>query len=145
MTTTNDVTGDFIQSKTNSNTYRDNWDRIFAKGKSDGHDFSNVTLDATEASKNFKELTIKTHYFGDAENIFKDITGMSLIDVEHADDFVVYEMLVAIICIDFQDDKEKDLVLLECLKEVILYNLPEFKHEKFMTFLSEWMETNLDE
>lgn len=33
MAAKNDVTGDSIQSKTNSNEFRDNWDRIFNKKK----------------------------------------------------------------------------------------------------------------
>ena len=33
MTTTNDVTGDSIKTKSNSKKYRDNWDQIFKKEK----------------------------------------------------------------------------------------------------------------
>jgi hypothetical protein len=33
MTAKNDVTGDLIKSKTNSNAYSDGWDRIFGKKK----------------------------------------------------------------------------------------------------------------
>lgn len=31
MATTNDITGDSIQTKTNNQQYRDGWDRIFGK------------------------------------------------------------------------------------------------------------------
>lgn len=31
MTAKNDITGDSIKSKNNSDAYRDNWDRIFGK------------------------------------------------------------------------------------------------------------------
>ena len=31
MATTNDITGDKITSKTNTDKYRENWDRIFGK------------------------------------------------------------------------------------------------------------------
>lgn len=31
MTAKNDITGDLIKSKTSSETYRDNWERIFGK------------------------------------------------------------------------------------------------------------------
>lgn len=33
MATTNDITGDSIQTKTNTDQYRDGWDRIFGKKK----------------------------------------------------------------------------------------------------------------
>tara|TARA_B110000211_G_C13943755_1_gene492938 strand:+ start:69 stop:203 length:135 start_codon:yes stop_codon:yes gene_type:complete len=33
MTTKNDVTGDPLKSKTNTQKYRDNWDLIFNKNK----------------------------------------------------------------------------------------------------------------
>lgn len=33
MATKNDVTGDSIQTKVNSDSYRDNWERIFGKKK----------------------------------------------------------------------------------------------------------------
>ena len=33
MTTKNDVTGDLLKSKTNTQKYRDNWDLIFNKNK----------------------------------------------------------------------------------------------------------------
>lgn len=33
MATTNDITGDSIQTKTNTEQYRDGWDRIFGKKK----------------------------------------------------------------------------------------------------------------
>lgn len=33
MTATNDITGDLIHSKTNSDNYRDGWDRIFGSRK----------------------------------------------------------------------------------------------------------------
>lgn len=35
MATKNDVTGDSIISKRNTNKYRDNWDRIFNKSYND--------------------------------------------------------------------------------------------------------------
>jgi len=31
MSTTNDITGDSIQSKPNNDLYRDNWEKIFGK------------------------------------------------------------------------------------------------------------------
>lgn len=33
MATTNEITGDSIQTKTNTEQYRDGWDRIFGKKK----------------------------------------------------------------------------------------------------------------
>lgn len=42
MTATNDITGDLIHSKTNSDNYRDGWDRIFGSRKKN--------LEATESS-----------------------------------------------------------------------------------------------
>ena len=33
MTTQNDITGDEIRTKVNSDAYRENWDRIFGKKK----------------------------------------------------------------------------------------------------------------
>jgi len=33
MATSNDITGDSIQTKTNTDQYRDGWDRIFGKKK----------------------------------------------------------------------------------------------------------------
>lgn len=35
MASTNDVTNDRLVSKTNTQKYRDNWDKIFGKGKKD--------------------------------------------------------------------------------------------------------------
>ena len=42
MTATNDITGDLIHSKTNSDNYRDGWDRIFGSRKKN--------LETTESS-----------------------------------------------------------------------------------------------
>lgn len=38
MTARNDITGDKIATKTNSNAYRDNWDAIFGKKNSNAGD-----------------------------------------------------------------------------------------------------------
>jgi len=35
MTTTNNITGDKIQTRPNSDKYRENWDRIFGSKKCD--------------------------------------------------------------------------------------------------------------
>lgn len=41
MTTKNDVTGDSIKSKVNSQQYRDNWEKIFSEVKEDDSDEKN--------------------------------------------------------------------------------------------------------
>ena len=45
MTARNDITGDSIQSKSNSQKYRDNYDAIFNKKKAD---YKEVQQDITE-------------------------------------------------------------------------------------------------
>ena len=45
MTARNDITGDSIQSKSNSQKYRDNYDSIFSKKKAD---YKEVQQDITE-------------------------------------------------------------------------------------------------
>ena len=51
MATRNDITGDALISKVNTDKFRDNFDRIFRKGKSDDKGISAAVLEPTSASQ----------------------------------------------------------------------------------------------
>lgn len=51
MATRNDITGDALISKVNTDKFRDNFDRIFRKGKSDDKGISTAVLEPRTASQ----------------------------------------------------------------------------------------------
>jgi hypothetical protein len=55
MTARNDITGDSIATKTSTESYRDGWDRIFGKKKSDTNeaivDLAGISDEQLEAHK----------------------------------------------------------------------------------------------
>lgn len=132
MASRNDVTGDVIQSKMNSDPYRDNWDKIFGNKKQDAP----VVVDVDKSSDVIKKLNIKCEYFEDAAEIFESITGIAFENIDYVDDLVVYELIVSITCACDEDDLE----FLEQLRVVVLYFLQTTKHEVFDKFYYQWIK-----
>lgn len=52
MATKNDVTGDNIQSKVNSQAYKDNWDLVFGKKKDDQNEAKKDEIGVVNDEKN---------------------------------------------------------------------------------------------
>lgn len=107
MVSRNDVTGDALQTKVSSDSYRSNWDKIFGK-KTDSEPMEPETpvADVTEGSENLTKHNVLLDRFDDVDVVFEYVVSMKPDNISTSEGIVVYELLMDLTMVEINPETE---------------------------------------
>ena len=117
MVSKNDVTGDYIKSKPQSNSYRDNWDKIFSKKE----ESVPVFVEPCDFNCGHKmiELSIVLDVFESDVKTIEYILGQNIESIRFVGDLVAYE-LISYILTDSILETPLELSMVEALSKFLI-------------------------
>ena len=127
MASKNDVTGDAIQTKTNSNVYRDNWDKIFSKK-------GNKPVVVEEPK--YVDISLIIKYDEKVDEEYIKLTGISITKAKTDTDIIIYSLLRDMLSSDPHFKSEREYALAD--KTVISSNIAISKITTLQEIYNKW-------